>query len=344
MQHAELKNLRPMELDAGQVFSNKPSGRMIKGFADSCGFTPAIDPDYLFHDSMREIIVWFMNPSDPLYVFGPTGSGKTSLIRQLAAKLNYPVFDVTGHGRLEFSDLVGHVSLENGSMRFQYGPLALALKYGGLFLLNELDLLDPAVVSGLNTVLDNDPLCIPENDGEIINPHPMFRFAATANTNGGMDETGLYQGTMRQNLAFMDRFWMCEVGYPAPAAEKQLLARRASDLPEPIREIMVDFAGEVRRLFVGNEGNHADAHGIADGFDSIDVTFSTRTLIRWAELTLRFHPLANQGIQPITYALDRALGFRAARETRAMLHELAQRMFPHLGVEPPDDAELNQAI
>ena len=62
--------------------------------------------------------------------------------------------------------------------------------------------------------------------------------------------------------------------------------------------------------------------------DTIEVTFSTRTLIRWADLTVRFQPLANQGIQPITYALDRALGYRATKETRSFLHELAQRIFP----------------
>ena len=54
----------------------------------------------------------------------------------------------------------------------------------------------------------------------------------------------------------------------------------------------------------------------------------TRTLLRWADLTVRFQPLAHQGIQLVTYALDRALGYRATRETRALLHELAQRIFP----------------
>ena len=67
----------------------------------------------------------------------------------------------------------------------------------------------------------------------------------------------------------------------------------------------------------------------SDNFsNTIEVTFSTRSLIRWADLTLRYQALAYQGIQPVAYALDRALAFRACRETRAMLHELAQRHFP----------------
>lgn len=114
MEYTELENINVTEFDAGQIFSGKPSGRMIKGFDAPCRYTPELNPDYLFHNTMREIIVWFMSPSDPVYVFGPCGSGKTSLVRQIAAKLNYPVFDVTGHSRLGFSDLVGHLSLENG--------------------------------------------------------------------------------------------------------------------------------------------------------------------------------------------------------------------------------------
>lgn len=314
----DLSTLQPVDLDAGTVFSGQPSGRTVRGFGRPCLHTPAIDPTYLFHDAMREVVVWFVDPTDPLYIFGPTGSGKTSLVRQLAAKLNYPVFEVTGHGRLEFDDLAGHLSVENGSMIFQYGPLALAMRHGGLFLLNEMDLLDPATAVGLNGVLDGAPLSLPMNGGEVIVPHPMFRFVATANTNGASDDSGLYQGALRQNMAFMDRFRLCEVGYPESEAELKILGQAVPSLPESIRQGMIEYANHVRRLFVGDE--------VGTG-RSIEVTFSTRTLIRWADLTVRFQPLAHQGIQPILYALDRALAYRASRSTRALLHELSQRMF-----------------
>lgn len=309
------------DFDAGEVFSNKKSGTRIKGYEQPSPYTPAINPDYIFPESSRDIIVWLLNPCDPLYVFGPCGSGKTSCIKQLAARLNYPVFEVTGHGRLEFADLQGHLTVQNGNMTFQHGPLALAMLHGGICLVNEIDLTSPEVAAGLNGVLDGSPLCIAENGGELIKPHPMFRFVATANTNGGGDETGLYQGAQRQNLAFADRFMLCEMTYPAEDVEENLLLQKYPTLTEEICRKMVQYANEVRNLFMGESGS-------ANLANALDITFSTRSLLRWAELTIKFQPLARQGIQPIAYALDRALAYRGSRETRAMLHELCQRIFP----------------
>lgn len=317
----ELSALKPHAFDAGLVFSGTASGTAIQGFEESSSYTPKADPNYVFHDSSRDIIVWFLTQKEPLYIYGYQGCGKSTCIKQLAARLNYPVFEITGHGRLEFADLVGHLSMENGSMTFQYGPLALAMRYGGICLINEIDLTSPEIAAGLNGILDGSPLCIAENGGELIEPHPMFRFAATANTNGAGDDTGLFQGTQRQNAAFLDRFILCKMEYPEETVEKKLLQKRYPHLPAKVLGKMVDFANEVRRLFMGDTT-------VANYTNSIEVTFSTRSLLRWAELTERFQPLSRQGIQPLSYALDRALGYRACNETRAMLHELVQRFFP----------------
>ncbi|MDR1085567.1 MAG: CbbQ/NirQ/NorQ/GpvN family protein [Deltaproteobacteria bacterium] len=321
-QAAALEQLVPCDLDAGSIFSGQATGTKIKGFEAPSPFTPAVNRNYLFHEQARDLIVWFLYDKDPLYVFGPLGSGKTSLIKELAARLNYPVFEVTGHSRLEFPELIGHLAVRDGGMFFQYGPLALALKYGGLFLLNEIDLLDPSTAAGLNSILDGSPLCVPENGGEIIAPNPMFRFAATANTNGTEDTTGLYRGTLRQNCAFMDRFWLCEIGYPKPEFEQRLLEKTSPELPSDLRTRMVEFANEVRRLFVGSS---TDSESRPDTV--LDITFSTRTLLRWARLTVMFQPLSRQGISPILHSLERAVGFRAAAESRTFLQELAQRIF-----------------
>ncbi|WP_298069253.1 AAA family ATPase [uncultured Mailhella sp.] len=310
------------QFDAGTLFSGNASGTMINGYDTPSEYTPALDPFYVFHGSSRDVIVWLlMQHPEPLYLCGPTSAGKSSLVRQIAARLNYPVFEATGHDRLEFPDLVGHLSVQNGTMVFQDGPLTMAMKQGGIFLFNEADLCSPATLAGLNTILDGSPLCIAENGGELVVPDPMFRFIVTANTNGNSDDTGLYQGVVRQNLAFMDRFMVVEMGYPTPEVERDLLDRMFPQLTSEVTAKMVEFANDVRRNFMGNSTS-STAH------DALEVTFSTRALLRWARLAIAFQPLAQKGISPILYALDRALGFRATATSRTALHEMAQRTFP----------------
>ncbi|MBN2752376.1 MAG: DEAD/DEAH box helicase family protein [Rhodospirillaceae bacterium] len=76
---SSLDQLQPAEFDAGELFSGQTSGRRIKGYQSPCLHTPTWGSGYLFHDAMREVVVWFLDPTDPLYVFGPTGGGKTIL-------------------------------------------------------------------------------------------------------------------------------------------------------------------------------------------------------------------------------------------------------------------------
>lgn len=307
-------------LDSGLVFCGVNSGKTVTGFAAPNQYTPALDTNHVFYkgDISQDIIPWFMSDAfEPLYICGPTGAGKTSGLKQLAVRLNYPVYEMTGHCRLELSEMVGHLTVKDNNMHFEYGPLARAMRDGGIFLLNEIDLLDPSVGAGLNTILDGSPLCIAENGGEVIHPHPMFRFVGTANTNGASDETGLYQGTLRMNLAFMDRFFVIQAKYPPTEIECNIL-EKFNTIPQEYRDKMISFAQEVRRAFMGYSQNEGS---------TIEVTMSTRTLVRWATLAVRYQPLASHGEVPLLYALDRALGFRATPSTQTALHEMYRRLF-----------------
>jgi len=87
-----LNSLTPAELDFGLVFGGKANGAKVNGFAKPSAFTPKPDPEYVFHESSRDIALWFMSPPEPLYIYGPTGAGKTSLIKNVACRLHYPVF------------------------------------------------------------------------------------------------------------------------------------------------------------------------------------------------------------------------------------------------------------
>jgi cobaltochelatase CobS len=177
------------------------------------------------------VLCWLEDPhGDALYLSGPTGCGKSSLVCQTAARLNIPVQPVTAHARLEILDLVGHLALVNGCMSFVDGPLIAAMRHGDLLLIDELDLLEPATAAALNSIVEGRPLLIPQTN-ELITPHPAFRVAATGNSVGAGDTTGLYQGVLRQNLAFMDRFRLVQINYPETALEEDFLVRNTPKFP-----------------------------------------------------------------------------------------------------------------
>lgn len=292
------------------------------GYAPSDNaFIPSKDEHYVFRKELiREVTAFLKKPfGDALYVTGPTGSGKTSGITEIAARLFWPVQQITANGRMELTDLVGHHALvspkpgEPPVMKFMYGPLAVAMKHGHILLINEVDLADPAELAGLNDVLEGRPLVIAQNGGEIIKPHPMFRVVVTGNSTGSGDATGRYQGVMMQNLAAMDRYRFIQVGYADEATEMNILRRVAPTLNEGLRKGMVKTANEIRKLFMGENGD--DGH--------IGVTMSTRTLVRWAKLTLQFRGAPNT----LKYALEQSLLIRASKEEGEAILRIAKDVF-----------------
>lgn len=275
---------------------------------------PRFNPDYVFRrEILSDILAWMKGAAgtDPLYVVGPTGSGKSSIVTQIASRLNIPLYVVSCHERMEVPELFGRFVVRNGNMDWVDGPFIQGLKdpASAWILLDEADTLDPGTFVGLNAVNEGRAIMIPET-GETIDP---LRFGAriifAGNTAGNGDATGLYQATKRQNLASMGRFMMLEVGYADPVEENQALEKAVPEVPSPIRQKMIEVANKVRDLFVSGE---------------IEVTFCTRTLIRWAQLATFYK--AKPEINPIVYALDRALGFRAEVQSRQALHELVQRI------------------
>lgn len=289
--------------------------------ANRSEFTPKADKNFKFRaEILGDILAWMRiseTLKDGLYLTGPTGSGKSSILCQIASRMNRPMQRATAHSRMEMPELIGHHIVMDGDLIWQDGPLTLAMRYGHIFLLDEMDLLDPATAAGLNGILEGAPLMIPENNGEVVHPHEDFRFAATGNTNGGGDQTGLAQGTLQQNYALMDRMWVVEVGYAAAELEKEILTAVCPEVPSGIADTMIEVANEVRGLFMGKDGNPG----------AIEVTLSTRTLVRWATLSWFFQGKKEQGINPISYALDRALANRATPESKVALQEIVQRHF-----------------
>lgn len=301
-------------------FNDVPDSVTAIGFvANQHPSVPKATDGYVFRrDFLRELLGFLRDPGgDAFYLVGPTGSGKTSGITETLARLHWPCQQITAHGRIELTDLIGQFKLvskmpgQAPEMEFVHGVLPIAMKYGHVLLVNELDYADPSEISGLNDVIEGKPLVIAENAGEVITPHPMFRLVATGNSSGGGDDSGLYRGVLAQNIAFMDRFRISIVGYMDPESEERALATKVSKMPMKLRQKLVEVANAIRTQFLGESGTGADGN--------LSVTMSTRTLMRWAKLAVDFrqHPA------PLQYALGMALTNRAEPSEKVAVEKIA---------------------
>jgi len=286
------------------------------GFSDiTCPYVPRRHEDYVFsRETLRDILAFLDDPDgDGMYFAGHYGAGKTTLPYQVASRLNWPIQNLTAHSRLEFDDMVGMWKLVSGSMEFIYGPLAIAMRDGHLFVLNEIDRADPGQLAGLHDVLEGHPLVIATNGGEVIQAHENFRFIATGNSLGSGDSTGLYQGVNQLDIAFMDRFRVVEVCYPTEDIETVILAKKAPELPEEIRKNMIRVANHIRKLFIGGE----------EVATPLTITMSTRALCRWAKLSLVFRGAPNA----LSYALNQSLLAKAEPEQKIAIEQIARDVF-----------------
>lgn len=298
-----------------------PKKTMVERFADrDHPAIPRIDGFYVFRkEFVREVLAYLRAPhDDALYVYGHTGSGKSSGISQLLARVNYPTQEVTCHEEMRFSDLVGQFVMrserpgEAPQMTWVDGPLTTAVRYGHALIINEVDLMEPGELAGLNDLLDGRPLMIPENGGERIPLHPNFRLFATGNSAGAGDDTALYQAVKTQNLAAMDRYRIMHVDYPDADVEEGILKKVVPNLPESIIKGMVSVANEIRSVFKGNSPEV-----------QLGLTMSTRVLRRWGLLTMDFKGAQNA----VSYALDIALLRRANPEEREAITRICKDVF-----------------
>lgn len=309
------------QIDMAVSFNKPAMGLNIPYFTEPCTMTPHVDVNYVYpvwgFDFFR-----LLSTSEHIWLAGPTGCGKSACVRRAAAQLNAGLIEVTGHSRLELSDLLGMYTLQtrqgetSPSMQWQDGPVTLAMREGHWLLINEIDLIPPETLAGLNTILDGSALTLPEHNSEVVQPAPGFRLIATANSNGAGDETGLYTGVQRQNIALMDRFVVIEASYIDNAVEKAILQNAAPSLPETVINTIIQVASDVRRIFSGN--------GNADETATLDVTMSVRTTLRWAKLCAMY-PKEKRNGGPLHFCLNLALCNRASTASRTAIHEILQR-------------------
>lgn len=293
------------------------AGLVVPGSEDA-EWVPKIDPDYHFAGDNLSVVLtflkdaWTNGPTEGIQFIGPTGSGKSSLIEQICARLDVPLISLTAHGRMEVPDLISTMVAANGTTLTVDGPLTMAMRNGYVFVLNEVDLLDPSTTTGLNDILERGFLVVP-NTNELVRAAPGFAFVVTSNTAGGGDEMGVHVGTQVQNLAFRDRFLKVYVDYMDAAAEEAMLLRAFPSLDHQAAETFVKTANLIRDAFKAGTG--------------MDVTMSTRVLKRWIRLTTAYASMTARGKTPVHFAVDIALANGTSQEVSQSIHTMVEQTF-----------------
>lgn len=215
-------------------------------------FLPQKSDDYHFDEEQTKAVLSYLFAGlngDGLLIHGPFGSGKTSLLREVLARLGWPTLMLSWNESSDTADLVGKMDIQFGDTVFSPGPLTIAARMGYALVINEIDRGRAGNLVALNDILDGGNLVIKET-GEVIKPHPNFRLICTANSAGGGDLTGQYTGSVRKlDPAFLNRFLMIKVGYMPTLAELDVMLRRFpqfAQVSSVFVQRMCDFATVTR--------------------------------------------------------------------------------------------------
>jgi nitric oxide reductase NorQ protein len=196
----------------------------------------------------------------PALLVGETGTGKTSVIRQLAFLRQQPYVRVNMTGFTTPDDLIGSKSIKGDETYFEYGIITDAMNRGALLVLDEINATTPDCLFILHGLLDEDRRITLPN-GEIIHPHPDFRVFATCNPD--------YEGTRSMNKAFLDRFpIILNVNHLSVPEEIKLIVERTG-VTKALAQELVSIATMARTEYLNNK---------------LTVFVSTRTLINAASL------------------------------------------------------------
>lgn len=278
----------------------------------SNSFCDPIDANFAHRQEVAEAIAYYLMErfngvtTDGLILEGPTGSGKSSSLRQLLAQLNFPIHSDVGTSNTEKEVLLGRLDPIEGMLVFKDGPLTTAARHGHAFLFEERDCAPADINKGLNSVLDGYPIHLAESgDGERVSLGKYFFFAATQNTSAGNDFSGESPASQCQDASSEDRFEKVYVPYMESEHEEAILERRFGQyVPMEIIKQSVKAANMCRSVYVGNRSStpHPD---LKQPTHQCGLAISTRGLLRFLRKVIQLQAV-NSPEEMIKTALDRA--------------------------------------
>jgi cobaltochelatase CobS len=249
----------------------------VPAFGERTEHVPDVDPTYVFDpDTTLAILAGFAH-NRRVMIQGYHGTGKSTHIEQVAARLNWPTIRVNLDSHISRIDLVGKdaIVLRDGKQitEFQEGILPWALQSPTAIVFDEYDAGRPDVMFVIQRVLEVEGKLTLLDQNRVIRPHPAFRIFATANTVGLGDTTGLYHGTQQINQGQMDR-WniVATLNYLPHDTETDIIIAK-----EP------GYDTDEGRKAISNMVRVADLSRTGFMAGDISTVMSPRTVLTWAQ-------------------------------------------------------------
>ena len=314
------QGLPDMKLSVRQTFGID-SDLEVPAYSQADAHVPDLDVDYRFdRDTTIAILAGFAH-NRRVMISGYHGTGKSTHIEQVAARLNWPCVRVNLDSHVSRLDLVGKdaIVLKEGKQitEFQDGILPWALQNNIALVFDEYDAGRPDVMFVIQRVLEQSGKLTLLDQKRVIRPHPAFRMFATANTVGLGDTSGLYHGTQQINQGQMDRWSIVTtLNYLPHDKEVDIVLSKATHYRTPegrdIVNRMVRVADLTRNAFINGD---------------LSTVMSPRTVITWAENADIFHDIG--------FAFRVTFLNKCDELERALVAEFYQRSF---GKELPESA------
>jgi len=261
------------------------SDMQVPAFSQPNEYVPLLDEVYRFdRDTTLAILAGFAH-NRRVMIQGYHGTGKSTHIEQVSARLNWPCLRINLDSHISRIDLVGKdaIVLKDGKQvtEFREGLLPWSLQHPIALVFDEYDAGRPDVMFVIQRVLEVEGRLTLLDQNRVIRPHPAFRLFATTNTIGLGDTTGLYHGTQQINQGQMDR-WniVATLNYLAHDEEKEIVLAKCPDYDtkeggETVAA-MVALADMTRSGFINGD---------------ISTVMSPRTVITWAENARIFYDI-----------------------------------------------------
>jgi cobaltochelatase CobS len=293
----------------------------VPAFSEADERVPDLDPAYVFDPDTTLAVAAGFAKNRRVMVQGYHGTGKSTHVEQVAARLNWPLIRINLDAHISRIDLIGRdaIVLREGQQvtEFREGLLPWALQHPVALVFDEYDAGRPDVMFVIQRVLETEGKLTLLDQNRVIRPNPWFRLFATTNTIGLGDTTGLYHGTQQINQGQMDR-WniVVTLNYlPAEVEARIVLAKSGEYDHEGGRQ-------EVERMIKVAEMTRS---GFING--DISTVMSPRTVISWAQNALIFNDVG--------FAFRLTFLNKCDEAERTIVAEYYQRVF---GKDLPESA------